>query len=35
MRPTSDEQILSLVKLQRLLGEGLFATYKYALLLSI
>jgi hypothetical protein len=36
MQPTSDEQIQFLVKLQRLLDEGLFvATYKFALLLSI
>jgi hypothetical protein len=36
MPPRSDEQILFLVKLQRLLDEGQFvAIYKYALLLSI
>src|SRR5215472_5857033 len=36
MPPTSDEQIEFLVKIQRLLDEGLFvATYKFALLLSL
>lgn len=36
MPPTSDEQIQFLVKLQRLLDEGLFvASYKFALLLAL
>lgn len=36
MTPTLDEQIRFLVKLQRLLDEGLFvASYKFALLLSL
>jgi hypothetical protein len=36
MQPTSDEQIRFLVKLQRLLDEGLFvASYKFALLLAL
>ena len=36
MPPTADEQIQFLVKLQRLLDEGLFvASYKFALLLAL
>ena len=36
MQPTADEQIRFLIKLQRLLHEGLFvASYKFALLLSL
>jgi hypothetical protein len=36
MPPTPDEQIEFLVKLQRLLDEGLFvASYKFALLLAL
>ena len=36
MQPTADEQIAFLVKLQRLLDEGLFvASYKFALLLAL
>jgi hypothetical protein len=36
MPPSSDEQIQFLVKLQRLLDEGLFvASYKFALLLAL
>jgi hypothetical protein len=36
MPPTPDEQIQFLVKLQRLLDEGLFvASYKFALLLAL
>jgi len=36
MVPTADEQVQFLLKIQRLLGEGLFtATYKYALLLAL
>ena len=36
MPPSADEQIQFLLRIQRLLGEGLFsATYKYALLLAL
>jgi hypothetical protein len=36
MQPRSDKQIQFLVKLQRLLDEGLFvASYKFALLLAL
>ena len=36
MAPSSEDQVQFLLKLQRLLGEGLFtATYKYALLMAL
>ena len=36
MVPTAEEQVQFLLRVQRLLGEGLFsATYKYALLMAI
>jgi hypothetical protein len=36
MVPTSEEQVQFLLRVQRLLGEGLFsATYKYALLMAL
>ena len=36
MPPSPEEQVQFLLKVQRLLGEGLFsATYKYALLMAL